>query len=125
MVEWEGEVLPVGASDGRIVRVTSDRIEYIDLAGQDQVIDLDECARNWVQYCKHHRRDFILMPGATQESVDAWNARCVGRRGGESTLYWVELMNERKTLFEFETREARVRLLAPLMAAGWHTFDNE
>jgi hypothetical protein len=125
MVEWEGEVIPVGASDTRIVRVTPDRIEYIDLAGQEKVIDLDECARNWLQYCKDHSRDFILMPGATQESVAAWNARCVGRRGGGGTLYWVELMNERKTRFEFETWEARVHLLAPLMAAGWHTFDNE
>src|SRR5580658_6855956 len=92
----EGEVIPVGASEDRIVRVTPDRIEYIDLAGQDQVIDLDECATNWVQYWKDQSTDFIFMPRATQESVDAWNARCVGRRGREGTLYWVELMNERK-----------------------------
>jgi len=46
MVERAGEVFRVGSSRARIVRVTLERIEYLDMAGQDQVIDLKECARN-------------------------------------------------------------------------------
>jgi hypothetical protein len=125
MVERAGEVIRVGSSRARIVRVTLERIEYLDMAGQDQVIDLKECARNWVQWSKGHDGDLVPVSGASQEEVDNWNARCLGQRGG--TYYqWVEFMNERKTRFEFETWEARLKeLQGPLMVAGWNTFDTE
>ena len=47
MNQTAGEVVRIGASGARIVRVTQERIEYIDMAGQDQFIDLEECARIW------------------------------------------------------------------------------
>ena len=100
----------MGSSGARIVRVTPERIEYLDMAGQDQVIDLKECARNWVQWSKEQGGDLVPASGASQEEIDTWNARCVGQRGG-SYHQWVEFMNDRKTRFEFETWEARVKEL--------------
>jgi hypothetical protein len=126
MVERAGEVIRVGASGARIVRVTPERIEYIDMAGQTQLIDLKECARSWVQWCEDHSDEFLPLSGASQEEIDAWDARCVGRRGGSDPPWWVELMNVRKSRFEFETWEASMKeLQGPLMVAGWNTFDTE
>ena len=125
MVERAGEVIRVGSSGARILRVTPDRVEYLDMAGQGQVIDLKECARNWVQWSKEQGGDLVPMSSASQEEIHSWNARCVGQRGG-SHHQWVEFMNERKTRFEFETWEARFKeLQGPLMVAGWNTFDTE
>jgi hypothetical protein len=60
-------------------------------------------------------------------AVDAWwNARCVGQRGALDNPPWIELMNERKTRFEFASRETFYReLLDPFRQAGWHTFDTD
>ena len=41
----EPETIRVGVSGARIVAVTSQRVDYIDMAGQEQFIDLEECAR--------------------------------------------------------------------------------
>jgi len=118
------EVIRIGASGARIVSVTPKRIEYIDLAGQAQFIDLEKCAKNWVAWRDDHRQDFVLWPGATEEGSAEWNARCVGERGALDQPPWAEFMNERKTRFEFETYEALdEEMLDPLLQAGWHTFD--
>ena len=41
------EVVSIGVSSARIVGVSRERIDYIDSAGEERFIDLDECARNW------------------------------------------------------------------------------
>ena len=116
----------VGASGARIVRVSQQRIEYINKAGQEQFIDLEECARNWVRWYEDHRQEFIRMPGGSEADIDAENARCVGLRGGTYPVWWAEFMNEEKTRFEFGSWEALWRQLqGPLMVAGWRTFDTE
>jgi len=140
-----GEVIRVGTSGARIVRVTQKHIEYIDMAGQGQFIDLEECARTWGRWYDHgffpvpgrwarwhaHSNELLpipeLFPGPpSQADIDAWNARCVGQRGGGYPLWWAELMNGRKTRFEFNTWEALWRQLqGPLMVTGWNTFDTE
>jgi hypothetical protein len=131
MNQTAGEVIRVRTSGARIVRVTHKRIEYIDMAGQDQFIDLEECARIWGRWHDVHSHELLPIPEVfpgppSQADIDAWNARCVGRRGGGYPLWWAELMNERKTRFEFETWEALWReLQGPLMVAGWNTFDTE
>ncbi len=118
------EVVQVGTPGVRIARITQKRIDYVDMAGQAQFIDLEECARNWVRWYNDHRHEFLPVPDASQAEVDAENARCVGQRGGSHPLWWAEMMNERKTRFEFESWEALWReLQGPLMQAGWCTFD--
>jgi len=106
------------------MRVNHERLEYIDGAGQEQVIELKECARNWVRWHDNHRQEFVLLPGASEADALIENARCVGQRGALDDPPWAELMNERKTRFEFESYEALYReLLGPLSRAGWGTFD--
>ena len=124
MSENTPEVICIGSSGARIVRVNHERLEYIDGAGQEQVIDLKECARNWVRWHDCHREEFILVPGASQADALIENTRCVGQRGALDNPPWAELMNERKTRFEFESYEALyLELLGPLGRAGWGTFD--
>jgi hypothetical protein len=118
------EVIRIGASGARIVKVSQKRIEYVDMAGKQQFIDLEICAKNWVGWHDQHAHEFFPLPGASDEDVTTWNARCVGQRGALDNPPWAEFTNERKTRFEFETGEALYReLLGPLMQAGWHTFD--
>ena len=120
------EVIRVGAFGARISSVAPKCLEYIDMAGQEQCIDLEECARNWVGWRENHRQDFVLFPGATEQSSNQWDARCIGERGALDNPPWAAFMNERKTCFEFETYEAlHEDLLGPLMQAGWHTFDTD
>jgi hypothetical protein len=118
------EIVWIGVSPARIVAVTRQRIDYIDMAGQEQVIDLEECARNWGRRYDDRREEFLLFSGVTQEDIAAWNARCVGQRGALDNPPWAEFMNERNTRFEFATSKALyTELLGSLSQAGWHTFD--
>jgi hypothetical protein len=120
------EVVRVGTSGARIVCVSTKRIDYIDMTGQECFVDLEESARNWQQ--RHHasRREFLTLPGAPQPAVDIWNAHCVGLRGALDQPPWVQFTNDRKTRFEFGTCEALYReLLEPLELGGWHTFDTD
>ena len=118
------EVVRVGAPGVRIACITSQRIDYIDMGGHEQSIDLEECAQRWVRWYEEHRQEFLVLPGASQAEVDTENARCVGQRGGGHSTWWAEFMTERKTRFEFAGLEALWReLLGPLMRFGWRTFD--
>ena len=113
MNDPEREIVRIGVSEARIVGVTRERIDYIDEAGQEQFIDLEECAG----------------VGGEARSNRAKRARlertvCVGQRGALDNPPWAEFMNERKTHFEFATYEDLYgELLTPLRQAGWHTFD--
>ena len=118
------ETVRIGVSPARIVAVTCQRIDYIDMAGQGQFIDLEECARNWGRRHDDRSQEFLPLPGATEDDISAWNARCVGQRGALDDPPWAEFTNERNTRFEFESYIALyTELLGPLMQAGWHTFD--
>jgi hypothetical protein len=124
--QMEPEVNRVEASGARIIRVSQQRIEYVNMKGQEQFIDLEECAKNWVRWCGDNNEEFVPVPGASQADIDAERARCVGLRGGTDPVWWAKFMNERKTRFEFASWEARWReLQGPLMTAGWCTFDTE
>ena len=120
------EVIRVGASDARILRVTQARIDYIDMRGRRQSIDLEECAKNWMRWYGDHIQEFILIPGSSESDSDSWKARCVGERGALDHPPWVQFMNERNSRFEFRNYEALYgELLVPLMQKGWHTFDTD
>lgn len=118
------EVVRIGVGPAVITRVTRDQVEYIDDAGKPCSIGLQQCAQNWVMHFIEQRDNIITLPGATEESIDRWNAGCVGRRSAVSDPPWVEFMDERRARFEFKNYEAiYALLLTPLMKAGWHTFD--
>ena len=120
----QGEVVRIGLSGARIVAVTPERIEYIDMGGEERFVDLRECARAWGQWREEHRSEFLPLPGASAQSIKAWNARCVGQRGACDDPPWAAFSNERQTRFEFPSYDALYReLLNPLRKAGWHTFD--
>jgi hypothetical protein len=104
--------------------VTRQGIDYIDMAGQERFIDLEECARGWGRWHDDRSQEFLPLPSATEQSIAAWNARCVGQRGALDNPPWAEFMNERNTQFEFGTYEALYdELLRPLKRVGWHTLD--
>ncbi len=123
MADLGYEIVRIGASLARIVGVIRERVDYIDAAGDERFIDLDECARSW-GLKRAQSSDFVTLPGYTPESVASWNARCVGQRGALDIPPWVQFMNERRTRFEFTSYESLYKeLLSPLKRAGWHTFD--
>ena len=120
------EVIRVGASHAQILRVARTRIDYIDMRGRRQSIDLEECAMNWIRWHDDHIQEFMLIPGSSTADSDRWNARCVGERGALDHPPWVQFMNERNSRFEFRNYEALYgELLVPLMQNGWHTFDTD
>jgi hypothetical protein len=43
------ELVRIGVANARIQCVTPQRVEYLDEAGQECFVDLEECARNWVK----------------------------------------------------------------------------
>ena len=118
------DVVRIGVGLARVTRVTPKQVEYLDEAGQQRSVDLEECARNWNRYHDDNRNEFVPLTNAPPESVARWNAGCVGQRGALDDPPWVELMSERGTRFEFMTYdEIYVQLLGPLMESGWYTFD--
>lgn len=120
MNHTDRERVRIGVARARVTSVTPKRVEYLDELGQEWFVDLEQCARNWVQYCSDHEQDFERVPGVSAESAARWRARCVGQR----SLTWVEFMNARCTRLEFESNQAAyAHLLTPLRKAGWHTFD--
>jgi len=120
MLPAPGEVILIGIKGARIDQINDDLVKYVDMAGQRQLIDLKECATNWVLFYKQHKNECIILGGAAQEQIDAENARCIGTRGHA----WIQFMTERKTRFEFPSWEDRNRkIVAPLLNAGWRTFD--
>ena len=119
------DVVRVGIGLARITQVTSTQIEYIDKAGQERSVDLEECARSWCRYLDENRSDYMILDSnEPSESLDRWNARCAGLREATDNPPWVVFINEPGTRFEFKTYdEIYALLLEPLQLAGWHTFD--
>jgi hypothetical protein len=118
------EVIRIGSSAGRIIQIAQNRMVYIDMAGQEQFIDLEACAKHWARHHDDHRQQFLPLFDTDEQRVAKWNARCVGQRGALDHPPWAEFMNERKTRFLFDTSEALYgQLLGPLKQVGWRTFD--
>jgi len=118
------QLIQVGAS-GACIIVGPQRIEYVNMGGQEQFIELKECFSNWVRWFDDHRDEFVVVSDASEAVISAENTRCVGLRGGYGP-FWVEFMNEQKTRFEFDSYVARAKeLLGPLRDAGWDTWDAE
>jgi hypothetical protein len=94
MNDRKPEVVRIGTSGARIVAVTQEGIDYIDMAGQEQFINFGECA-----------------------DIE----RFVGHRDTSADPPYAQIMNTR---FEFRTGEALLGdLIFPLMKAGRNTLD--
>jgi hypothetical protein len=113
------EIVRIGVGNARIKCVTRQRVEYFDEAGQECFVDLDECARNWVEECGD---DFVLW---TSEDSDAAGRkpRHVGRRGLLYDPPWIEFVNKRLTRFEFESLNEGYGLIVPLKKVRCLTLD--
>src|SRR5262249_12141665 len=95
-----------------------------DESGQECVVDLEECVKNWVQSHNENTHEFVVL--TSEDSAAAWNSRCVGQRGVLDEPPWVEFTTKRRTRLEFGSYdEAYASLLGPLNALGWHTFDTD
>ena len=113
------EIVRFGVANSRIKCVTPQRVEYLDEAGQECFVDLEECARNWVQL--HNKDDDDLIRMTSQGFFDSFYSSFVGQRGLLDDPPWVEFMNKRRTRFEFGSENEARKLLRPLRAHGWRT----
>ena len=95
MNEMVPEIVRIGAGNARIKCLTPQRVEYFDEAGQECTIELEECARNRVQYGQSWRED-----GPRRRDF-----RVVAKCGFVDDPPWIEFMNERRTRFEFWSLE--------------------
>jgi len=67
----------IGIKGARIDQANHELVKYVDMAGQRQFIELKECASNWVLFYYQHKNESVILGGATQEQIDAENARCM------------------------------------------------
>lgn len=102
----EKDVVKIGSAGARIVRITAERLDYIDMAGRSRSLDLRLCHQNWMK-----RHETI--------SKEPW----VGERGVLDGPPWVEFLGERTVRFEFESTDALADVLRPLRELGWRTRD--
>jgi hypothetical protein len=115
------EIVRISVANARIKCVTPQRVEYLDEAGQECFVDLDKCARNWVQLQNEDEGEFDLL--TSEDSAAACSSRCVGERGLLDDPPWVEFTNKRRTRFEFGSYYEAYTLLAPLTKARRRTID--
>ena len=110
------EIVRIGVSNARITCVTPQRVEYVDEAGQECFVDLDECARNWVEEDEDH---FVLWTSEDRDAV----ARYVATRDLLHDPAWIEFKNKRRTRFEFGSSNEARGLKLQLMRLRWRTDD--
>ncbi len=114
------EIVRIGLVNARIQsRTSSDRVKYLNEAGQKCFVDLKECARNMVQL--HHKDDADAVLEASQGFFDSFYTSFVGQHGLLDDPPWVEFMNERRTRFEFGSEQEGRALLRLLRGCGWRT----
>jgi hypothetical protein len=102
------EIIRIGVANARIKCVTPQRVEYFDEAGQECFVDLEECARDWVQLHGDRR---------------GRKYRHVAGRGLIGDPPWVEFTNKRPTRFEFGSSGEGYELKHLLLKARWITMD--
>jgi hypothetical protein len=119
LIKSSSDVIHLGPGGARVVRVSSERVEYIDSPGEEQVIDLAACAKNWARLTSHQR--CFPAPTHVLERFYAEN-RCIGRRGAS----WVQFMDRSpQTLFEFSSEDEWRGFSRAIDEAGWDTFDTD
>jgi hypothetical protein len=117
------EIVRIDVGNARIKRVTRQRLEYINEAGQECFVDLEECARNWaLSLTEEDEDDFDLL--TSEDSAAARRKpRYVGGRGLLEDPPWIEFANKRRTRFEFESLNEGYGLIIPLKKVRLLTLD--
>lgn len=115
------EIVRIGVANARIKCVTPQRVEYLDEAGQECFVDLDECFRNYVQSRNENRGDFDLL--TSEDSAATSSSRYVGDRALSFDPPWIEFRNNRRTRLEFESSNEALGLKLQLMRVRWLTLD--
>ena len=113
------EIVRIGVSNARITCVTPQRVEYVDEAGQECFVDLDECSRNSVQSHIKDEGDSVVLTSEDRDAV----ARYVATRDLLHDPAWIEFKNKRRTRFEFASSNEARGLKLQLMRLRWHTDD--
>lgn len=119
MNQIEPEVVRIGVSNARIIYVGPQRVVYVNEAGQEFFVDLDECSRDSVQSHIEDAGDSVLL---TSEDRDA-AARYVATRDLLHDPAWIEFGNKRRTRFEFGSSNEARGLKLQLMRLRWRTDD--
>ncbi len=113
------EIVRIGVGNARIKCVTRQRVEYFDEAEQECFVDLDECARTWVEECGD---DFVEWRSEDNDAARGM-PRYVGRRGLLYDPPWIEFANKSRTRFEFESLNEGYGLIIPLKKVRCLTLD--
>jgi hypothetical protein len=106
------EIVRIDVSNAHIKSVTSQRVKYLDEAGQESFVDLKECARNRVQHVESWRED-----GARRGDY-----RVVAKWGFRDDSPCIEFMNNGRTRFEFGSLEGVRALVSLLAKASWRVL---
>lgn len=115
------EIVRIGVGNARIKCVTTQQVEYLDEAGQECLVDLEDSNRNYNQLHNEDEGDFVLL--TSEEGTGDLSSRYVGGRELLHYPPWIEFTNKRRTRFEFgSSREART-LKLQLLKVRWRTLD--
>jgi hypothetical protein len=117
------EIVRIGVGNARMKCVTRQRLEYIDEAGQECFVDLEECARNWVQSLTEEDEDDFVQLTSEDSDAASRKRRYVGGRGLLEDPPWIEFANKRRTRFEFESLNEGYGLIIPLKKVRLLTLD--
>lgn len=126
------EIVRIGVGNARIKCVTRQRVEYLDEAGQECFVDLEECARNWVKLRNEEDEDeddidideddFVVL-ASEDDAAARRRRRYVGGRGLLEDPPWIEFANKRRIRFEFESLNEGYGLIIPLKKVRLLTLD--
>ena len=121
----------MGESPAKISEIALTKIVYIDGAGVQQFVDLEESARtcavlertgawpppedmDWTVYAAAHPDLYRLD---VQYGL-------VGMRGAGDEPPWFQFFDRHRTLFEFKDRDTiYAELINPMVRHGWQTWD--
>ena len=126
------ELVRMGKGRARIIRVIRQKVEYIDEAGREQFVDLEECARIWMclersgLFPPGNETDWGRLADATPEfsKLEVSGGGTVGLRGALDSPPWFQFLNRRRTQFEFKNGHSfETELREPLGKVGWQSFD--
>jgi hypothetical protein len=93
-------------------------VTYLDDAGKERFVDLEECRKSWVQSRKAAKEDGDDGDSAllqSEESEAKLNSRFVAQRALLEVPPWIEFYNEKDTRFEFASLDAAYELKLQLM----------
>jgi hypothetical protein len=115
------EIVRIGMANAHITCVTPQRLEYLNEAGEECFVDLEECFSRYAQLHKINRDDVDLL--TSEEGAEILISRYVADRGFLDNPPWIEFKNKRRTRFQFASSNEALGVKLKLMRVRWRTFD--